>query len=233
MNFARLLWPTVVAVLGTAFFFLRATAGQDADPGTIPLRLIVVNSAVDAGKILEQLESGADFGVLAREKSVDATSVDGGFLGSVDPTTLRAELRDALRDLQPGRISRVFKLPSGFAILKVLPRGEVSDLENTERARRFAVSAEGSVQFDFDISGLNETQAALAAFPKPDDWYLDLAGACGFRKQSLTALKERLEKLLDPKAAGNAGLQPYDVMSVRVAKGQLYAYYGEMDRAIE
>jgi len=227
-----LVWPTVVAVLGSALFFLSAMAGQDASPNAIPVRLIVAGSASDAEKILEQLKNGEDFGVLAREKSVDATSVDGGYLGNVDPATLRAELRDTLRGMAPGQLSGVFKLPSGFAILKILPRSEALDLENTERMRQLAIGAEGSVQFDFDISGLNETEAALAAFPKSDGWYLDLAGACEIRKQSLTALKERLEKLLDP-GAPTQGDQAYDAMSVRVAQGQLYAYRGEMGKAIE
>jgi tetratricopeptide (TPR) repeat protein len=188
----------------------------------------VVGSADAADKILEQLKSGADFGVLAREKSVDATSVDGGFLGSVDPGTLRGELRDALKDLGPGQLSSVFKLPSGFAILKVLRPAEVAELESTERARQFAVSAEGSIRFDFDISGLNETESALAGFPKPADWYLDLAGACGIRKQSFAAVKERAAVMLQ-----ETGKPPVDAMSLRVAQGQLYAYRGEMAQAIE
>ena len=60
------------------------------------------------------------------------------------------------------------KIPSGYAILKVLPGSELVDLQNTERARQLAVSAEGSVRFDADVSGNNEAKAALAAFPKPE-----------------------------------------------------------------
>ena len=222
-------WPVVVVGLGLGFLFLSARAGQDPSPNTVPLRLIVVNSADEAEKLLGQLRSGADFAVLAREKSVDATSVDGGFLGSVDPGSLRAELRDALQGTEPGQVSRVFKLPAGFAILKVLRPSEVSDLETAERARQFAVSAEGSVRFDFDISGINEAESALANFPKPADWYLDLRGACETRKQSLDAVQERAERLFDPaNAAQNAGRPPIDVMSARVAQGQLYAYRGKM-----
>ena len=227
--FRAAVWPAVVAVL--TICFLTARAGQDASPATIPLRLIVVNSAAEAEKLQEQLKSGADFAVMAREKSVDATSLDGGFLGNVDPTTLRAELRDALQGLERGRISRVFKLPAGFAILKVLEPGEVSDLENTEKARRTAISAEGSVRFDFDISGLNEAEAALAGFPKPAGWYLDLRGACQARQQSFAAVQARAAALLDP--ANIAGRQPIDLMSMRVAQGQLHAYRGEMAQAIE
>jgi hypothetical protein len=53
--------------------------------------------------------------------------------------------------------------------------------------REFAVSAEGSVRFDFDISGLNETEAALAAFPKPDNWYLDLANERNIKDKRFTS----------------------------------------------
>src|ERR1017187_3359973 len=153
--FRAAVWPAVVAVL--TICFLTARAGQDASPATIPLRLIVVNSAAEAEKLQEQLKSGADFAVMAREKSVDATSLDGGFLGNVDPTTLRAELRDALQGLERGRISRVFKLPAGSAIRKALDRGEVWDRENREKARRTAISAEGSGRFDFSVFSRSET----------------------------------------------------------------------------
>src|SRR5215472_11910639 len=213
-----LLWPVLLALCVLA-------ANQD---NTVPLRLIVVSSPAAADKILEQLNAGADFAVLAREKSVDATSVDGGFLGSVDPNTLRAELRGALQGVAPGQLSRVVKLPSGFAILKVLRPAEVAELESTERARQFAVSAEGSIRFDFDISGLNEAESALAGFPKPADWYLDLAGACAIRKQTFARVKERATAML-----GESGRPPVDAMSLRVAHGQLYAYRGEMAQAIE
>jgi tetratricopeptide (TPR) repeat protein len=227
--FRAALWPVVASVL--TICFLTAHASQDASPVTIPLRLIVVNSAAEAEKLQEQLKTGADFAVMAREKSVDATSIDGGFLGNVDPTTLRAELRDALHGIEPGRISPVFRLPAGFAILKVLEPSEVAGLENTEKARRTAIAAESSVRFDFDISGLNEAEAALAGFPKPAGWYLDLRGACQARQQSFAAVQARAAALLDP--ANIAQRQPIDVMSMRVAQGQLHAYRGEMAQAIE
>jgi tetratricopeptide (TPR) repeat protein len=235
MYFARRWWPAGVMVfayaLAGALLFLRTSAGQDPSAKTIPLRLIVVSSAEEAEKILLQLRGGADFAVLAREKSVDATSLDGGFLGKVDPASLRAELRDALRGLAPGDLSPVFKLPSGFAILTVPRPSEIADRETAERARQFAIGAEGSIRFDFDISGATETESALAAFPKPEGWYLDLAGACQIRKQSLAGLQQRLQTLLDPAALLKR--TPYDAMSLRVAQGQLYAYLGEMGQALE
>jgi parvulin-like peptidyl-prolyl isomerase len=40
-------------------------------------------------------------------------------MGDVDPKLLRAELRDALQVLEPGKLSGIVKIPSGYAILKV------------------------------------------------------------------------------------------------------------------
>src|SRR5579871_4438543 len=121
-EFAKLLrrtvYPVALAVLGLILFSQVARTFDDAN--AIPVRLIVVNSAEDAKAVLERLKAGDDFGVIARENSTDPTSVDGGFLGKIDPSTLRAELKDGLRGVQPGQLSNIVKLPSGYAILQVL-----------------------------------------------------------------------------------------------------------------
>src|SRR5215468_5547992 len=71
--------------------------GQEQTSTAIPLRILVLNSAEEAARVRAELEKGADFGVLAREKSVDATSLDGGLLGKVDPSTpAKADLWRAL-----------------------------------------------------------------------------------------------------------------------------------------
>ncbi len=212
------------------WFFLAAmfAPGQD-DSGAVALRLIVLNSADEAAKIHSELEKGADFAVLAREKSVDATAVDGGMLGKVDPSTLREEMRTAIRGLAPGQISPVFRLPSGFAIAKVLPPGEVTAVDDARRARQAAIRAEGSIRFDLNISGLNESEAALNDFAKPAGWNLDLNQACALRRQSLDDLTQRAEKLL---ATDDPNRPPADAMSLHIALGQIYVYRGEMDQAI-
>jgi parvulin-like peptidyl-prolyl isomerase len=66
-----LIWPLVVAAFAL---------GQEPPPA-VSLRLIVVDSAAAAVQIRRQLEGGADFAVLAREKPIVATAVDGGLLG--------------------------------------------------------------------------------------------------------------------------------------------------------
>jgi hypothetical protein len=200
--------------------------GEDT---SVPLRILVVNSAAEAAALRQQLESGADFAVLAREKSIDATSADGGLLGTVDPSTLREEIRNAIRGLAPGQISPVITLPSGFAIVKLLPSGELPELDAAQRARQAALRAEGSIRFDFDISGLNEAEAALANFPRPAGWNLDPAQMCAMRTRSLADVTARAEKLV---AAEPPDRPPSDAISLRVALGQIHAYKGEMQPAI-
>jgi len=223
----------LAGVLGAGLVFLHATAGQET-PKTLPLRVIVVKSAAEAESVRSQLQGGFDFGVLARIRSVDPTATAGGLMGDVDPTQLRTEMRDALEGLPPGGISPVFKLPTGFGIVKVMQPSEVAELEEAERARQLAASAEANIKFDFDISGLNETEAALVSLPKPQDWYVDVNGACGYKKQAYAALLKRIETLEDPNAGGpGANRTPYDLMAVRVAHGQYHIFFGEAGKAVE
>jgi tetratricopeptide (TPR) repeat protein len=214
--------PRCLPYFFIAALFLPSGAGQAG----LSLRMILVSSPDEAAKIQERLKAGADFAVLAREKSVDATAADGGFMGNIDPANLRPELRAALEDLLPGNVSQTVKIPSGYAILKALPASEVADLAEAERARQLAAVAERSIQFTFDISGNNEAEAALSGFHKPDGWNLDLAAACEMRKQSYAAIVARADTLI------SEAKDAPDAMSARVARGQLHAYRGEMDQAV-
>ena len=66
-------------------------------PTTLDLRIIVVDSSTKADHLLQRLKAGEDFATLARELSIDPTASDGGYMGRVDPSTLRSELRNALK----------------------------------------------------------------------------------------------------------------------------------------
>jgi len=99
-------WRVAAALIGAGLISLSSAAAEDVPARALPLRLIVVSTQDDAQRIHDQLKSGADFAVLARLKSVDETSADGGLLGDVDPATLREELKSALQGLEPGQISR-------------------------------------------------------------------------------------------------------------------------------
>jgi len=127
-------WGVVrAAAIALALVVVPAVARGQQPPasGAVGLRIIVVGSAGEAQQILQQFRYGWDFAALAREKSTDSTAADGGYMGKMDPAALRAELRDALRGLGPGQVSEPIKIPSGYAILKVVAESEPTENKNT------------------------------------------------------------------------------------------------------
>jgi hypothetical protein len=87
--------------------FVSALHGWQGNPGDLNLQIIVVDSSVEAGRLLEQIKNGADFATLAKQKSTDASAASGGYMGRLDPASLRVELRDALRGVTAGQVTGV------------------------------------------------------------------------------------------------------------------------------
>jgi tetratricopeptide (TPR) repeat protein len=230
----RIAYPVAVAVLGLILFSRVARTGDDAN--AIPVRLIVVNSAEDAQAIEKRLKEGADFAVLAREASVDPTSADGGFLGKIDPASLRGELRDGLRAVQPGQLSKIVKLSSAYAILQVLTESEAADLGKADRALQAAIRKEGTVRLAPLVGGQDEAMSRLFQHAMPEAWSQDLHAICTAYRQSPLALMKELDALVDPanKASPlNAkSARPNDRLDVYMTRGQLYAYRGDMAHAV-
>jgi len=73
----------------------------------------------NAGKILEQLRTGASFAGYARQYSEASTAAVGGDLGWVRPEQLPAPLAAAIREMGPGTISNPIPVPGGVSILAV------------------------------------------------------------------------------------------------------------------
>ena len=163
-------WGRYAGALAVAAIAASITANDTGRE--IWLRLIVVDSAAEAQRLADQVRGGADFAAFARERSVDATGVDGGLLGKVDPATLRQELRDALKGVQPGQISGIVRIPSGYAIVKVLTNAEAAGLESNNSGRQGAVAATGSIRYLLDVDGLVEAFANIKDIPKPEGWEL-------------------------------------------------------------
>jgi tetratricopeptide (TPR) repeat protein len=235
----------------------QAAAAPAQNP--VPLQVIVVASQSEAEKIRAELEQGADFSALAKDKSTDPTANSGGYMGMVDPASLRPELREALRGVAPGGLSAIVHLPSGYTILKVLAAAppaqsspSASQQPQQAEAQRSnmglagnalqAMSAQGIMRNTADVSGLNEAEGALARFNKPDDWNQDPTEICQMRKDSYAHAKSQLEKFLagDPSAipagAPAGGPQPaghmFDRIQAVFGLGQLAAYQGDMNDAI-
>ena len=219
-------------MVGLAFLLLSTAAGSEA--ASVSLRIIVVATREQAIDIAEQVNKGADFATLARAKSTDSTAGDGGSMGKVDPTTLRAELRDALRGLVPGQVSPVVKIPSGYAILQVFAEDPPAAINSADPNQYLPLSGRGSVRYSPDIGGAPEADAALQAFAKSPGWEQDLRQICATRQKSLAGTVERLNGWLHPASSnGAASPPPADPQELQYVLGQLEAYQGHMDAVIK
>jgi len=207
--------------------------GQAPKPG-VELRIIVVDSSSSAGRVIQKLKNGEDFAALAKAISIDPTSSDGGYMGVVDPSTLRTELRDALRGIAPGQITGVVRLPSGYAILKVLLPSETASVQTTSPARLLPSAATGTIRYAPNVGGKGEADLAFRDLAKPEGWSQDLGGMCQIRQRSLAAVTDHILKSLDPaNPEGVAHGGPLDIIQMHYALANVYAYQGQMDKAIE
>jgi len=196
----------------------------------IPVRIIVVPTREEAAQILEQLGKGADFAAIAREKSTDSTAADGGYMGKVDPGSLRPELREALKDLTPGQASQVTTIPTGYAILRVVAETQPRAALTADPSQYLPLARRGSIRYSANIGGAPEADSALGAFPKFPGWEQDLHAICSARQQSLAGTIERLHGWLDPSSRSSTPADPGTLMFVL---GQLEGYQGHIDEMLQ
>lgn len=85
---------------------------------------ILVESEEEAKSIIAQLKKGADFGKLAKEKSIDkGSAVNGGELGFFTQDAMVKEFGDAAFAMKPGEISpKPVKSQFGWHVIKVEDR---------------------------------------------------------------------------------------------------------------
>lgn len=212
------------------------TAEPGASSDVVSLRILVVTTAEDAAQIAERVHAGESFPALARALSIDPTAEAGGLLSGVSRSGLRLELRSALEGLEPGQISGVVRVPTGFAVLQL-----VSDASRDQpvppglgmtTGPNQAVSAQGSVKYLLGVGGQNEVLMALELFPKPADWDQDPRKICDARQQSLGYLQSMLEGFVSPPRAGQPARSPEQTGNAHFSLAQVYAYQGRMDDAI-
>ncbi len=225
----------------TAFLCLTGTSvrsgAQTSDSHAVGLRILVVDSAGEAQKALARLKAGEDFATVARQLSTDPTASDGGYMGQVDPTSLRSELRDAIKGVPPGGTTGVVHISSGYAILQVLPSGAASATSQTAKAasppQNAAYAATGTIRYAPNVGGKGEADLAYRTLPKPDGWNQDLKMMCQLRQSSLATVTEQIVKLLDPaNPDGVTHKSPLDVIQMYYALANIYAYQGEMQKAV-
>jgi parvulin-like peptidyl-prolyl isomerase len=99
------------------------TADVLSEAEQVHVRHIQVESEEAAREILQQLQQGADFAALARERSTDmATRDNGGDLGWFPRGLVAPELESVAFALQPGQVSDVVALGEGFHVIQVVER---------------------------------------------------------------------------------------------------------------
>jgi tetratricopeptide (TPR) repeat protein len=263
----RILGPRGVILLAIILFFSspRSSVAQHAPPASgaeVPIEIIVVRSGEEAQKVLERLQKGEDFATIAREQSIDPTAENGGYLGRSNPEALRAELRDALKGVAVGQLTPIVHIPSGYAILKIMPGASrpsessspsIPSTQSTssapmssnspsamglpppDPARAFAVSASGTVKYTADVSGLGEAEAVLLKYPKPRGWNENPQTICEFRKKSLAAVTAKLQARTSgaTSAPETGDSDSMTGMETHFALAQVYAYDGNMQPAVE
>ena len=77
-----------------------------------------------AERIQKLAASGQDFGQLARKFSDLPSASDGGDIGLFELDELASYMKDAVKSLKPGEISRIVETPVGFQFFKLLSDSE-------------------------------------------------------------------------------------------------------------
>ena len=223
-----------LCVAGT-LLVAAAQAPSSVAPGPAPealtLRIIVVASDAEAERVVGQLRQGADFAALAASVSQDPTRSRGGLLGRTSVTALRQELRDALQGLSVGQVTRPVRIPTGYAVLKVVEDADAGDARPPGAAAP-AVAAVGAVRYLFDVSGFNDATVVMQRHPnKPAGWNLDPMAICTVRTGSLLEAQLNLRaNLASPELLATG--KPMDLAQAHFTHGQLLAYEGRMPEAI-
>ena len=214
------------------YFSSQALAQQDAASQPVELGIIVTSTETEAADVLRELNAGFDFSVLAKEKSIDPTAIDGGYMGKLSPSQLRSELRDALAGHSNGQISGIVPVPSGFAIMKIFSVAPATQDLNSDRIK--ALVANGDIRFGASIGGLGEVDSLFSRYPKPDGWARDLRQSCNLRTQSYdAAMKEIVDFTNTPRSDIPATYSTEDILGLYLFAGQLYASKGKMEESIK
>jgi tetratricopeptide (TPR) repeat protein len=221
--------------LWLAFSLQGYSLWAEAESGSaLELRIIVVETSAQADRVLDRLKRGEDFAVVAKQVSIDPTASDGGYMGRIDPATLRPELRDAVRGVPPGQTTGIISTLGGYAVLKVIAPAESAPLQNTAPARILSSSATGTIRYAPNVGGKGEADLAFRDFPKSPGWNQNLQAMCDVRRKSLASVIADVVKSLDPSNPnGVAHGRPLDQIQMHYALANLYAYEGEMQKSVE
>jgi hypothetical protein len=212
----------------------------------ISFRLIVVESQDAADRVVAQLQRGENFVALAARISADPSAANGGLVGPIRIADLQPQIRTVLETLRPGELSAVVRLPTGFAVMKLVPASDASvvsgDTPSGGPTVMGSVGAGSSVRYVYDVSGYVETVLALRNVTMTAEDSQDLARLCSLRTQLVASAQKLVQETLATereRSTEREGLSravpmaPIDRAQTYVLQGQLHAFHGDMGPAIQ
>ena len=162
--------PTPFRAVAAATVARCLVAAQGPPSDLVALQIIVSPTEAEAAAVRDQVARGGDFAAIARDKSVDPTARDGGYLGKMSIASLRPELREALAGVAAGQMTAVVRIPTGFAIVRVVPGTEATSPVDDNPMRTLAASATGAVRDAIPVAGLIEADTIFRASATGEKW---------------------------------------------------------------
>lgn len=158
--------------------YYEARKQEFMTPPVLRASHILVQSEEEATQLRSQLDQGADFEELAREKSIDATARRGGDLGFFQKGQFVPEFEEKVFQMKKGEISQPVKTRFGYHIIKLtdqipsslkefksvkrLIEERLAGEKRTEAFKKFLEKLKGSQKVNID-------EKALEAFAKKLD----------------------------------------------------------------
>lgn len=222
-----------LALMSNAGFFAgaKAHAQEAASPQQLHIGIIITRTSEAAQAVLQALNAGMDFGVLAKENSIDPSADDGGYIGPKVIGDMPPALRDALMAMHGQKFSGIVPVSTGFAILTVFPAApKTQELDAGQMAR---LARSGVVRQSINVAGLADFHAAFRQYPKPEGWEKDLQQPCVIRNQSHADAVKRLEgHLAEVEVQTENKPAPRNLMQTHQELAQLHAYTGDLEASI-
>ena len=100
----------------------RDEAAEYRLPARVRLRQVLTETREAAEAARAQIAGGADFGRVARERSIDPSAPYGGFQGVLSEDDLPEDFADLIFGLEPGEVSEIVEADYGFHIFQVIER---------------------------------------------------------------------------------------------------------------
>lgn len=113
-----------------------------ADSWQVRASHILVDTEEEAKEILKQLQDGADFAEVAKEKGTDGTKETGGDLGFFGKGQMIGEFEEAARALKVDELSDVVKTEFGYHLIKKTDEKLAPTLDESKAAIRILLIGE-------------------------------------------------------------------------------------------